>query len=45
MDVALFQRFCEIAYERAGISLKDGKKALVLKGLETLICLHNKADR
>lgn len=26
-------------------AVKDGKKTLVLKGLETLICLHNKADR
>ena len=26
-------------------AVKDGKKALVLKGLETLICLHNKPDR
>jgi uncharacterized protein (TIGR00369 family) len=26
-------------------AVKDGKQTLVLKGLETLICLHNKADR
>jgi len=26
-------------------AVKNGKKTLVLKGLETLICLHNKADR
>jgi uncharacterized protein (TIGR00369 family) len=26
-------------------AVQDGKKTLVLKGLETLICLHNKADR
>lgn len=26
-------------------AVKEGKKTLVLKGLETLICLHNKADR
>jgi uncharacterized protein (TIGR00369 family) len=26
-------------------AVKDGKKTLVLKGLETLICLHNKVDR
>ncbi len=26
-------------------AVKDGKTTLVLKGLETLICLHNKADR
>ena len=26
-------------------AVMDGKKTLVLKGLETLICLHNKADR
>ena len=26
-------------------AVKDGERTLVLKGLETLICLHNKADR
>jgi uncharacterized protein (TIGR00369 family) len=26
-------------------ALKDGKRTLVLKGLETLICLHNQVDR
>lgn len=26
-------------------AVKDGERSLVLKGLETLICLHNKADR
>lgn len=26
-------------------AVKDGKQTLVLKELETLICLHNKADR
>jgi len=29
MDAALFLRFCEIAQDRAGISLEDGKKELV----------------
>jgi chemotaxis protein methyltransferase CheR len=29
MDAALFHRFCEIAQDRAGISLEDGKKELV----------------
>jgi chemotaxis protein methyltransferase CheR len=29
MQPALFQRFCKLAYEKAGISLKPGKEALV----------------
>jgi chemotaxis protein methyltransferase CheR len=29
MSTDLFRRFCEIAYSRAGITLKDGKEALV----------------
>ncbi|RJO64831.1 MAG: methyltransferase domain-containing protein [Myxococcales bacterium] len=29
MDAQLFKRFCHIAYDRAGIFLKDGKEALV----------------
>jgi chemotaxis protein methyltransferase CheR len=27
---ALFQRFCKLAYDKAGIALKDGKEALVI---------------
>lgn len=29
MDAHLFQRFCDIAYSKAGIKLRDGKEALV----------------
>jgi len=29
MDTQLFQRFCDIAYSKAGIKLRDGKEALV----------------
>lgn len=29
MDRRLFERFCDIAYERAGIRLKEGKESLV----------------
>lgn len=29
MDSQLFQRFCDIAYSKAGIKLRDGKEALV----------------
>lgn len=29
LDAALFRRFCEIAYNKAGISIKEGKESLV----------------
>jgi len=29
VDAQLFQRFCDIAYSKAGIKLRDGKEALV----------------